>query len=486
MKNRLKNKVDLIIAGLIIVVALGLRLYKIDTPLADYHSWRQVDTAAVARNYVRNGINLLLPRYDDLSSIETGKENPQGYRMVEFPAYNALIALAAKNLPWLSLEMWGRLITALFSLVIIAILYYLVLQEYGRTAAVFSALTYAIFPFFVFFSRVILPETPALAIAFLAILALYLALEKKTKPWLAITLSLISSFCFALAILMKPTVIFYGITLAFIFFRRYGIAVIKKWRIYGYFFLSAIPFLLWRHYISAYPEGIPANLWLIAQVNTYQGLQTIFFRPAFFRWIFFERIGQNMFGVFLSFFVLLGVLGKTKKFLLHSLLLSSLAYLFVFQGGNVQHEYYQTLILPAVAVMAGLGVNHLFKNRPVFAPLAVTVPATLVIFALSLFFSYYRVRDFYNYPPELPQIAKIVRLLTQPTDKIITDRMGDTTLLYLTDRKGSPAIYQDLEKFKQENYKYLVTLNPETIKTIKGENRYPVIFENNQFALFAL
>ena len=193
-----------------------------------------------------------------------------------------------------------------------------------------------------------------------------------------------------------------------------------------------------------------------------------------------------MFGVFLSFFVLLGVLGKTKKFLLHSLLLSSLAYLFVFQGGNVQHEYYQTLILPAVAVMAGLGVNHLFKNRPVFAPLAVTVPATLVIFALSLFFSYYRVRDFYNYPPELPQIAKIVRLLTQPTDKIITDRMGDTTLLYLTDRKGSPAIYQDLEKFKQENYKYLVTLNPETIKTIKGENRYPVIFENNQFALFAL
>ena len=93
---------DAAIIGVILFVALILRLYKINTPLADLHSWRQADTAAVARNFVTDGIDLLHPRYDDLSGRESGRENPQGYRMVEFPLYNSLIAYAYKSLPLFS------------------------------------------------------------------------------------------------------------------------------------------------------------------------------------------------------------------------------------------------------------------------------------------------------------------------------------------------------------------------------------------------
>ncbi|KKS90138.1 MAG: hypothetical protein UV66_C0008G0013, partial [Candidatus Woesebacteria bacterium GW2011_GWA1_43_12] len=35
---------------LILVLAFVVRLWRIDAPLADWHSWRQSDTAAVARN----------------------------------------------------------------------------------------------------------------------------------------------------------------------------------------------------------------------------------------------------------------------------------------------------------------------------------------------------------------------------------------------------------------------------------------------------
>ncbi len=49
--------------GFILIVGLVVRLYRINEPLADWHSWRQADTAAVTREYVKNGIDLLRPRY---------------------------------------------------------------------------------------------------------------------------------------------------------------------------------------------------------------------------------------------------------------------------------------------------------------------------------------------------------------------------------------------------------------------------------------
>jgi len=159
------KKKDFIILGFILLVAFAVRLYKIDAPLADFHSWRQADTAAVARNLERTGFNLLLPTYDDFSNTQSGLDNPQGYRFVEFPLYNALFAGLHSAVPFFSLETWGRLVALLFSLLCIASLYYIALAEAGRITAIFTAITYSIMPFFVYFSRTILPETPAIALA---------------------------------------------------------------------------------------------------------------------------------------------------------------------------------------------------------------------------------------------------------------------------------------------------------------------------------
>lgn len=156
------KKNDFLILGIVLLIALALRLYKIDSPVADWHSWRQVDTAAVARNYTRTGIDLFNPKFDDLSSIPSGKYNPEGYRLVEFPIYNASFAALRQALPYLSLEIYGRLVTIIFSMIVISIIYYLVAKEENRIAAFISALVFAIFPFFVYYSRVILPEMMAL------------------------------------------------------------------------------------------------------------------------------------------------------------------------------------------------------------------------------------------------------------------------------------------------------------------------------------
>ncbi|MBI4226559.1 glycosyltransferase family 39 protein, partial [Candidatus Roizmanbacteria bacterium] len=193
------SRKDVVILFIILFLALIFRLYRISSPLADLHSWRQADTAAVARNFVKNGIDLFHPRYDDLSGRESGRENPQGYRMVEFPIYNAIIAFIYKLAPLIPVEVYGRLTTTLFSLVTIAIIYYLVFRENGSLTAIIASLTYAVFPFFVFFSRVVLPETTALASTFISILFLYLYKEKKISPFKEFIYFIGSVVFFALA-----------------------------------------------------------------------------------------------------------------------------------------------------------------------------------------------------------------------------------------------------------------------------------------------
>jgi hypothetical protein len=484
-KTRALEKWDWIILGIIILVAFALRMYHYDTPLADYHSWRQVDTAAVARNYTRNGINLLNPHYDDLSSIQSGLDNPTGLRLVDFPLYNATFALLYKLMPFISVESWGRIVSALGSLVIISIIYYLCFKEAGKMTAIASALVYAIFPYFVFFSRTVLPETSALTFAMISILFLYFYVEdpKQSKQPLWYTLSALT---FTISLLIKPTTIFYSIAIFFLFVRKYQWNVLKRFDLYLFFAIAFIPTAIWRYYINKFPYAVPGSSWLIMEVNTFEGRKNIFFKPAFFRWIFFERINNIILGGYMTVFFIIGVISKHKNYLLTMLGISGFVYLFTFQGGNVQHEYYQTILFPALAIFTGMGIAFPFQNKKLFLNQVLVGVVIVGLTGLSLFFSYYKVKDYYGIPNDLIQVAKVVDTLTNPDDKIITDRLGDTTLLYLMDRKGSPAIYKDLNEMKNEGYKYVVTQNQDTVKDIKKRYGFKTVFENDKFALFTL
>lgn len=487
MKKNIFDKLDLFILSIIIIVAFVFRLYQINTPLADLHSWRQADTAAVARNFTRYGFDLMHPRYDDLSNLQTGIDNPQGYRMVEFPIYSAIFGFLYKLVPIFLIEVYGRLTSIFFSLITLAVIYYLLRKESSRLAAVIGAIVFAVFPFFVFFSRVVLPEPTAVAFIFLSIFFLYQYSNTKNFSVKALVLLIASILFFSSSILVKPTTIFYGFTFLYLFFKKYEFSLLKKIDVYIFFGLSLLPLLLWRIYILKYPEGIPASDWLISGVNTYEGLKNIFLRPAFFRWIFFERLNNMIFGGYLTALFIIGIFKKNQKYFLHTLLISSFVYLFTFEGGNVQHEYYQTIILPTLAIFIGLGVESVYIfDKKNFISNFYRIPILLVIFVLSFFFSYYRIRDFYNTPSDLTSIAKIIKTITQPEDKIITDRLGDTTMLYLADRKGWPAYSGNLDEFKRKGYKYIVTANIDLIKELKSNKLYKLTFENDKFTIFEL
>nr|MBP6098848.1 hypothetical protein [Candidatus Levybacteria bacterium] len=86
------KKFGIYLIFLLFLFAFIARLYRITNPIADWHAWRQADTSAVSKKFVQEGIDILHPKYFDISNIQSGKDNPNGYRMVEFPILNVLQA----------------------------------------------------------------------------------------------------------------------------------------------------------------------------------------------------------------------------------------------------------------------------------------------------------------------------------------------------------------------------------------------------------
>lgn len=160
-------------------------------------------------------------------------------------------------------------------------------------------------------------------------------------------------------------------------------------------------------------------------------------------------------------------------------------YLFTFQGGNVQHEYYQTILFPAIALIAGFGIAQIAELPTKLFHRWLLYPALVVVFSLSCLLAFYKVKDYYNYPQDLPRIAELIKIFTKPEDRIVTDRLGDTTLLYLADRKGAPAIYKELSELKDLGYTYLVTSNKELAEQYKEQNQQ-IVVENELFTMIKL
>ncbi len=482
------TRADFIILAVILLTALLLRLYHVNAPLADWHSWRQADTAAVSRNFVERDFNVMKPIYDDLSNVQTGQYNPEGLRYVEFPLYNAATAVVYKVMPIVPIEQIARYITILCSLIVIGCLYFLLRLEISRLSAIFAGLIYAIFPFFVYYSRVVLPETPGLASMSVSIVLLYMYMrsDSKSLKWLQFSLACMTA---AIALLIKPTLIFYILVAGCMYWAKYQFRIFKRFDAYLYLAIALIPMIAWRMYIQQFPVGIPAYDWLITTVNTFEGPKVIFMRPAFFRWLLHERILNLIMGGWAAVFILIGVLRKSKRSMIipYGIGLSALAYVLTFQGGNVQHDYYQTLILPALAVFAGLGIATFYENTKTFTHPIILSAAIGGILCFSWLMSFETVKGYYGYSEQLIQTAKIINTITPKDALIITESVGDTTLLYNAHRRGMPSTADTLPKLKERGMEYFVTMSDETIAKVQKENpEYQIIFQNKDVAIFKL
>ncbi|HJY98777.1 MAG TPA: glycosyltransferase family 39 protein [Patescibacteria group bacterium] len=475
------KRFEYILLALILIVGFSLRLYKINNPVADWHSWRQADTASVTRIYIEKGINLLYPKYHDVSSIQTGIPNPVGYRMVEFPVYNALTAVAVNLFPSFSLEIWSRLLTSAFAAVTGFFLYLLGKRFIGKCGGILSAFFYLFIPFNIYFTRVILPDPMGVMFGIISIWLFVKFIDDEKDAFLYL-----SSVFFSLMMLIKPYYGFYLIPMGYLAINKFGWAAFLKDRklilkVFLFVALSLAPFLIWRTWEAKFPEGIPFYEW------AFNGSR-IRFKPSFWYWIFGERLGHLILGSLGVFPFVFGILNtKVKSLFIHWFLIGSLLYVVAVASANVMHDYYQIPIIPVVSLTLAAGTVYLW-NQKVFNAFLTRLILVFSILVM-LITGWNKIAG--NYAINRPEILEAGAEIDKTTPKdalIIAPYNGDTAFLYATKRSGWPAIENSIDNIIERGADYYISLtftDPDTLmiaerfKTLKKTDKYIIIDLNS-------
>ena len=473
------NHIHRILLILIIGLAFVLRLYNITWPVADWHSWRQNDTAAVARNFIKFGFDLLHPRFDDLSNIPSGKDNPMGWRMVEFPMYQSVAWGVNRLVPRVPIEIILRLVTVAASVGTIILLYLLMTPTVGTLAATIGALVYAVLPYSVFYGRIILPEPFMVFWAVLSVYLMYRVSEKKEVDWGMITFAGMAG---AIALLVKPTAAFLMLPVPYFFFRRFGFSLRLLIGLFVYSLISLFPLWWWRQWILQYPEGIPVYAWLFNDGN-------IRFKGAWFYWLFAKRIGELILGYWgLIPFGVGSIMIPSKKegWVFRLWAIGMLLYMIIIARGNVQHDYYQILLIPVIAVYVGKGFGFLLSNSVFSRPISYLL--SVICFLFMFAFSWYTIRTYYWINrPEIVEAGQEADRLLPKDAKVIAPYSGDTTFLYQTNRQGWPLGFDIDEKLKMGATHYVTVAPTDNDGETKDlANRYTVLVRNDRFAIIDL
>lgn len=459
--------------SILIALAFLVRLYKIDSPIADWHSWRQADTASVTRNFIKLGFNPLIPKYDDMSGVaENPIANPNTYRFVEFPIYN--IAVYPLYLIFGVDDKLHRLVSVLFTLGSIVFLYLICRKYLGIGISLLAAAIFAFLPFSIFFSRTTLPEPTFL---FFSLGMLYF-LDRWI--WESRVICIFWGYLFmAIAFLMKPWAIFFYLPLLYSVIVKRGKIWPLPFKFIVFSALAIVPFALWRLWILQSPEGIPASSWLMNG----DGIRL---RPAFWWWIVSERIGREIFGVTGAFLFFLGLITRPKNgnYLLHVWALSLFLYFIIFATGNVRHDYYQYIFTPIASVFAALGFVGLIRGANNFLPRVWTISLAALFLVLTFYFTWTQIKELYKINnPSLIGAGKFADQILPKDAIVVAPYNGDTAFLYQINRQGWPIAALPLAELVTEyGVTHYVSVNRDD-KTNWVLRHFKILEDNPKFVI---
>lgn len=420
---------------LIALMLIGLIFwsYNINSPLLDHHSWRQTDTAAIARNFYSNGFDLFHPQ------IDWGGSSP-GYVETEFQIIPFIIAILYKIF---GISEWvARLVSIAFSLGSVYLLYMLARTYFDVKTSAFSVLIFIISPLELYFGRAVMPDS---AMIFFSIGSLYF-FDKWTKKerW---GLFAIAVICTALAILLKVSALYLGLPLLWLSYSRYGKKLIVEPKLYLFAMLALIPPAIWYYYAHvAFAQYATFGIWDVGSGKW--GNTAIWFDRDFYIMMFnrlatvvFTPVGLILFvyGLFLK--------SKLRTNLFYFWVLAVLIYFIVVANGNFAHDYYQRPLVPPGAIFVGLALSKIYEKNKW---------ASLALIAIILISAIYTAAPFYTEDTIILDAATTTDKIVEKNALIITTESeigANPDILYYSQRKGwtvqgtswSPAIIDSLK-----------------------------------------
>jgi 4-amino-4-deoxy-L-arabinose transferase-like glycosyltransferase len=192
---------------LIALAAALLRLPGTDGTLTDMDSWRQTDTATIARNFVETP-SILWPR------IDWAAPGP-GYVEAEFQLYPFAVSLiyrvAGEN------PLYGQLLSLALTGLSCLVFFRLARRFLSDGPALLAVALFAATPIVFRYSSAFMPEPTVLLFYLLALDRFLTFLDARTWP-----AALAAGVCTGLAILVKPTSIHLGLVFLVLLVQRHG------------------------------------------------------------------------------------------------------------------------------------------------------------------------------------------------------------------------------------------------------------------------
>ena len=418
-------------------IGLGslLRLVQIWMPVLGIHSWRQADTAAMARHFSQAGTPIWLPQIDWSGASA-------GFVESEFPIYPFLVS---RLYTLMGVQEWlGRGLSVLCSGLTIWLVMRLGRRWFSPQAGWWAGLAFAIAPLGVYFGRAFQAEALLLLCAAGALESLSLWREQRL-PW-ALALSWL---CFTTAGLIKVIpLLWLGLPLLMVQLSTNPQNHATPWQT----LLSRLMRLL-RHpgfwfYISTSLGAIAGWYWHAHQLGQASGLSFGFWGSGADRsslsllldlsaWInLLLRIGLRLLALVGVPFLLLGLRASWRSGggqIAISGLLGVLLCTIATMRSSTIHEYYQLPLLLFSSPLIGLGWQTWKEHRPRWQRrllLSLALVVSLTVLSLDYWAVEHRQRQAW-----MPLALTIRRDL--PIDaRIVSVTSTDPTLLNLARRQG--------------------------------------------------
>lgn len=395
---------------LIVLLALAFRLYRIDIPFTEGHSWRQVTNADITRHFAEGDLNVFMPR------VSWGGLN--GAVGMEFPLLHYVTAIAWR-IGGESQE-GARLVATAFSLGSVVLIFLLGRRWFGAPAGRGAAFLFAVSPSMVFFGRAFMSDTPMVTFMVAAVLAWDWYFERPDLSRAAIAV-----FFTALAALVKlPAIVVLapigGLALSWLGWSALrnrtvwigctiAVAVVAAWywhadRIY---LATGLTQAVFRP-SGTYPPDVAPNVFF---------LTTYHFATAerLLNWGFWIGMADRFWSIHLTAIGFVGAFlglffswraGRALPVLLW--VLGAFAMIVVSAEGQWNHEFHQLPIMPPLALLFGVSAAPLFdaaylKRFLPIGPAVAVVSLVLSVTAVQAFrgsnviLSLYRPANLSNY-----------------------------------------------------------------------------------------
>lgn len=334
---------------LILIVAIIPRVIKIFSPIIGAHSWRQADTAAIARNFYEYDMNILYPRID-------WGGNTAGLVECEFPIYQYLLA-TVYSLFGVDI-IFGRFLSIIFSLLTLFFIFKLILEFQNSKVAFWTTLLYAILPLNIFYGRVVMPE-PLLVLAISSGFYFYVRWLKNDKIYYYfISLLLISIAC-----LIKPPTLYIGLPMSFLAYKKFGKNFFIKPKILMYATFILLVLTLWYFHAHQLFQQSGNSFGIWGYGTDKWGNWSFILTFEFWNGVLFRNLAEKhlSWGGFVLLVIGLISFRKDERMkVFYWWCLASLIYLIIVAKGNYYHDYYQIpIILPLSVFIAKAIIEYI-------------------------------------------------------------------------------------------------------------------------------